>query len=556
MAPTFSPEPGAARVDVPLGRRVMVVSDLLLTPDATPSSLAVTSQLARALDTWDGPGILIIAGNLFDLSGCASPLEEARRSLDAHPALARALTRFLTVDERRVIRQTGTHEPGYDTDPEAIAAVAHGGWSSSARSTSISGPPPGSGWCGWSPASTPTPPGAGAPETEFDPAADAKPGAIGPSPAGRGWRSLAAQSEEDAPWLAGLNRLSDPSALSRFVVSRTLYRRLGRYAWWLLVPFAVAGLLRVAVTPWVSGHLGTGLPGRAIRHAHQADFGDQVVIAATVSPGRAGRAGPGARPAEPPDVVHPRRRCPRDRAGRGRSQRRRPRRRPPPARAGVRRPDHRGHLPVGAHPSGPGLLRQRRRHRRGGGGAPGTAGPAAGLPAEPAGQLGRAGDRGRAPRPDAAGPQRAPVAQRARAAGHPGARRAQPPPLAGGLVPDGRVVAAGARPPPGPPADPPGAAVGLGRHPLRRPGRPARRHHPSPAGPSPRGAGVPPAPGQRGGRGADRHGRTGPRGAGPGDPPRPAAGLAGGRGPPGRHHPPPPHRRRRRRGVALRPRPS
>ena len=138
-------------------------------------------------------------------------------------------------------------------------------------------------WCGSSPASTPTPPGCSGPETEFDPAADAKPGVVGHSPAGRGWRSLAAQSTDDAPWLLGLNRLSDPSALSRFVVSRTLYRRLGRYAWWLLVPFAVAGLLRVAVTPWVSGHLGSGLPARAIRHAHRADLGDQIVIAALVS---------------------------------------------------------------------------------------------------------------------------------------------------------------------------------------------------------------------------------------------------------------------------------
>ena len=125
--------------------------------------------------------------------------------------------------------------------------------------------------------------GCSGPETEFDPAADAKPGVIGHSPAGRGWRSLAAQSAEDAPWLDGLNRLSDPSALSRFVVSRTLYRRLGRYAWWLLVPFVVAVLLRVAVTPWVLGHLGIGLPARAIRHAHQADFGDQIVIALLVA---------------------------------------------------------------------------------------------------------------------------------------------------------------------------------------------------------------------------------------------------------------------------------
>jgi lysylphosphatidylglycerol synthetase-like protein (DUF2156 family) len=125
--------------------------------------------------------------------------------------------------------------------------------------------------------------GCSGPETEFDPAADAKPGVIGHSAAGRGWRSLAARSTEDAPWLVGLSRLSDPSALSRFVVSRTLYRRLGRYAWWLLAPFVVAGLLRVAVTPWVLGHLGSGLPARAIRHAHQADLGDQIVIAAAVA---------------------------------------------------------------------------------------------------------------------------------------------------------------------------------------------------------------------------------------------------------------------------------
>ncbi len=67
------------------------------------------------------------------------------------------------------------------------------------------------------------------------------------------------------------------------MVSRTLYRRLGRYAWWLLVPFVVAGLLRVAVTPWVLGHLGSGLTARAIRHAHQADLADQALVAAGVA---------------------------------------------------------------------------------------------------------------------------------------------------------------------------------------------------------------------------------------------------------------------------------
>ena len=279
----FSPEPGATCVDVPLGRRVMVASDLLLTAEATPSSTAVSSELARALDTWDGPGILIIAGNLFDLTGGRSPREAARESLEAHPALGRAFTRFLAVDERRVIRQIGTHEPGYDTDPEILGAMAAGGVEQlgpvdlhlqTATGVRVVRVEPGE----HAYAS-----GCSGPETEFDPAADAKPGVIGHSAAGRGWRSLAARSTEDAPWLVGLSRLSDPSALSRFVVSRTLYRRLGRYAWWLLAPFVVAGLLRVAVTPWVLGHLGSGLPARAIRHAHQADLGDQIVIAAAVA---------------------------------------------------------------------------------------------------------------------------------------------------------------------------------------------------------------------------------------------------------------------------------
>ena len=282
-ATPFSPEPGATRIEVGLGRRVMVVSDLLLTPEATPSSTAVCAEVARALNTWDGPGILIIAGNLFDLIGADSAMSQCQRSMEAHPDLRSALARFATVDERRVLRQIGTHEPGIETDPDAIEAMT-------ARGVEQLGPvdlhlhtATGVRVVRVEPGEHAYASGCTGPETKFDPAVDAKPGIIGHSSAGKGWRSLAAQSDDDAVWLVGLNRLSDPSALSRFVVSRTLYRRLGRYAWWLLVPFVVAALLRVAVTPWVLGHLGSGLPARAIRHAHQADFVDQIIIALLVA---------------------------------------------------------------------------------------------------------------------------------------------------------------------------------------------------------------------------------------------------------------------------------
>ena len=279
---TFIPEPGGPGVEVPLGRRVVVVSDLLLRQQATPSTSAVTAELARALDTWDGPGILIIAGNLFDLTGVDTPVVEARRAIEAHPALAQALAGFLALDERRVIRQTGTHEPGYDTDPETVAAIAAVGVEQMGPVDLHLHTVTGERVVRVEPGQCAQASGEGGPEA-FHPGADAKPGLVAAPPTGSGWRTLAVKSPEDAPWLAGLDRLTDPSAQSRFVVSRTLYRRFGRHAWWLLVPFVVALLLRVAATPWVLGHIGSGLPARAIRHAHQADLNDQIVVASLVA---------------------------------------------------------------------------------------------------------------------------------------------------------------------------------------------------------------------------------------------------------------------------------
>ena len=269
-------------VDVPIGRRVMVVSDLLLSGTATASSTTVSTELARALEAWEGPGLLVIAGNLFDLSGTDTPKAEAERSMAAHPRLREAFRRFLDSPERRLIRQTGTHEPGYDTHQETVAAMAamgveqypvvdlHLHTTTGLRRVRVE-----PGEHAYAAGRTAEP--------GLEPAADAKPGAMGTDPAGDRWRHLAEQSQEESPWLEGLDRLSDPSALSRFVTSRVLYRRFGRYAWWLLVPFAVAALLRVAVTPWVLNHLGNGLPARAIRHAHAADWADPLRVAAVVA---------------------------------------------------------------------------------------------------------------------------------------------------------------------------------------------------------------------------------------------------------------------------------
>ncbi len=281
-------EPGGTRVEVPLGRRVMVVSDLLLTPDPTPSTVAVTTELAQALDTWDGPGILVIAGNLFDLTGADDPLATASQAIEAHPALAESLIRFVGGDERRVLRQCGSHEPGGASARlgSAPAGASHVVATLAAAGVEHLGPVDLHLQTGTGVRVVRVDPGSCTPDTgvaaagpSSDPTADTKPGAVATTAAGRHWRSLAPESSEDAPWLEGLDHLSDPSALTRFMVSRTLYRRFGRYAWWLLVPFGVALLLRIAVTPWVLQRLGSGLPARALRHAHFADFRDQLIVA-------------------------------------------------------------------------------------------------------------------------------------------------------------------------------------------------------------------------------------------------------------------------------------
>ena len=59
------------RVDVALGRRIKVVGDLLLPPEPTDSSLAGCRDIARRLEDWQGPGIVILCGRLVGRSTAA-----------------------------------------------------------------------------------------------------------------------------------------------------------------------------------------------------------------------------------------------------------------------------------------------------------------------------------------------------------------------------------------------------------------------------------------------------------------------------------------------------
>ncbi len=115
--------PDTLTVPVAVGRRALVVANLGLTAEAGAATTWASSGLARALDTWDGPGLVVIAGNLLDLSGEPDPASAAAAALAAHPRLARALEVFAGGDDRRIIAIPGTTDATLGA--EAAPVLAH-----------------------------------------------------------------------------------------------------------------------------------------------------------------------------------------------------------------------------------------------------------------------------------------------------------------------------------------------------------------------------------------------------------------------------------------------
>jgi hypothetical protein len=251
------PPHAAVEVHVPLGRRVMVLGDLLLAADATPSSAALANDVARTLDAWEGPGLVVVCGNLFAVSGSdAAPfVEQVRSALGAHRAFTDAVRRFAARPDRRLLVIPGWRDPNVGSDGDAEAEL-------------------------------------GALDVEVVPAVDLHlQTAAGIAtvlvrsgcPATRSPDADHLESTESRPWLDGVTKLEDPTASGRFVTSRVLYRRMGRlFVWVALLPALVVCLLRLPAVFGALNRLVGGAPGphRALVHAYAADWTDRLLVAA------------------------------------------------------------------------------------------------------------------------------------------------------------------------------------------------------------------------------------------------------------------------------------
>ena len=197
-------------IRVALGRRVEIVGDLLLPAEPTDCSRAAVRDVARRLEEWQGPGVVIFCGRLVAPTCPGSGPAEA---LGRHGELTDALETFA----RRPESQAVVLMAPADRDPELERALAR-------RSVTVRG-----GidlHCQTGSGTRVVQVRAASMRHDAGPTTDATPG-------------------EDRPWLAGMERLDDPSRARRFVTSRLLYRRLRRFLWAPpLLLAAIALLLR------------------------------------------------------------------------------------------------------------------------------------------------------------------------------------------------------------------------------------------------------------------------------------------------------------------------
>jgi lysylphosphatidylglycerol synthetase-like protein (DUF2156 family) len=260
-------------IAIGLGRRVVVVANFGLRPTATATTTWAVSGFSRALDTWEGPGLVVLAGNLFDLGAApdaahgADEADAAVRvaaAVAAHPRLGEALRAFAAGPERRVVCLPGTTDAALATEAAVRAPLEALGVEMAPRldlhMTAVAG----------------------------DRVVRVEPGVptvdVAPRPPSPVGAVLAAGPDPTEPWQDGIDRLADPGSVQRFLTSRLLYRRFGHFGWWLLVPFVVALVLSLPFVSVALAHLFENQPRtvRAIARVRHATWGTRLLVAGIV----------------------------------------------------------------------------------------------------------------------------------------------------------------------------------------------------------------------------------------------------------------------------------
>lgn len=279
MAPA-SDIPDLLDVDLPVGARVMVLADLHLTRDPSPGRAAGLAELAATIEAATGPGVLVFAGNLFDSLPSASAGSEAAAALAAHSRLVEDVAGYARGDGRRVVVLPGDRDIRLASDEAArrvvtqqlgaevaLTADLHIATGAGRRDVRVE---PGYRFdhltAYQDPRNPLESPYAAHIRDDVLPSIRRRTSTVErPQIASRTtgrrarWRR---PGDAGAAWMAGVEQLDDVGALSRFIASRLVYRRLIHSGWLILIPIIAAVFLRLPATALRSarsGALGTRL---------------------------------------------------------------------------------------------------------------------------------------------------------------------------------------------------------------------------------------------------------------------------------------------------------
>ena len=252
MTSTVSPTVAdLVEVPVPRGGHVVVVSDIHLGDVPTPAATRATAALGAALASIEGHGLLVIAGDGFEMLACPPDI---RAILDAHQDFVDAVRTFAAGQDHRVVVLPGNHDGQLAWDLDAVGVlierlgadeiamacdlvldtgegpqrirIVHGNQADPFNAfVDVRAP-------------LDTPLGHHV-VREILPRIDPgeAPGAL----------------LEDIRWLNDTERIAD------FLASRLLYRKVAGRLWWVTIPFAAALLLRlIAFVPGVEDALRVG----------------------------------------------------------------------------------------------------------------------------------------------------------------------------------------------------------------------------------------------------------------------------------------------------------
>jgi UDP-2,3-diacylglucosamine pyrophosphatase LpxH len=109
-------------IRLPVGRdsRVVVVSDLHFAPTASEISTQAAGELASLLDDFHEPGMLVIAGDGFEMLAAAP---DVAAILDSHPQFTDAVQRFAARAGHRVVLTPGHHDGQLAWDKNSVAVL-------------------------------------------------------------------------------------------------------------------------------------------------------------------------------------------------------------------------------------------------------------------------------------------------------------------------------------------------------------------------------------------------------------------------------------------------